>query len=66
MTHVRSSDSGLFDGRDIVIATPGLYSSPQELAEVAYQHGYVFAWGQRHGQFSDITLYYFRNLFTNQ
>ncbi|EOM76277.1 hypothetical protein Rrhod_2377 [Rhodococcus rhodnii LMG 5362] len=49
-----------------MIATPGLYSSPQELAEVAYQHGYVFAWGQRHGQFSDITLYYFRNLFTNQ
>ncbi|AOW92299.1 hypothetical protein BFN03_05140 [Rhodococcus sp. WMMA185] len=56
--------AGLFDGREIVITFGDMDVSPQQLAAIAYERGYVFAWGKRYRHHSsDRTYYHFRRLF---
>ncbi len=56
--------ANLFDGREIVITFGDERVSPPQLAAIAYERGYVFAWGKRHRyNGSDRTYYYFRRLY---
>ncbi|NLU82027.1 hypothetical protein [Rhodococcus sp. HNM0569] len=51
-----------FDGSDLV-EIPAKMFEARRLAELAYERGYVFAWGRRRGIHIDITTFFFRRLY---